>query len=339
MKRIVILLVAALAVSFATYADEAVVIDFNKLVADYPADKATQNQATIVDFSIAAGSSFTDAEKAQMKTSLAIANWEVILNSSAASIGNLKDSYTSAASVKSTAVKYAGEKIMGIRVFFPTEAWNAVAEIRPPFELPAYMDKATVGADGKLTTAQEEIGKGTKFDGFGVVKNVGVLKSVSVNVRGLNFPHRLSAILKDQNGIESEYVMGYLNFDGWKTLTWENANYVRDVRDRELKVYPLYPNSAPYLKLSHFKIYKDASMVGGDFIGYIKDLSVVFDKAVLTIERDIDDEGTWGILQSREEARRNAELRRLGNIQVLRYLEERKMDDPAARAAAPAAAN
>jgi hypothetical protein len=51
----------------------------------------------------------------------------------------------------------------------------------------------------------------------------------------------------------------------------------------------------------------------------------VYDKAVLTLERDIDDEATWGILQKREEARRSAELRRLGHIQVLRYLETKKM--------------
>jgi hypothetical protein len=58
----------------------------------------------------------------------------------------------------------------------------------------------------------------------------------------------------------------------------------------------------------------------------------VYDKAVLSLERDIDDESTWGILQKREEARRNAELKRLGNIQVLRYLEQKKMhaEKPAA---------
>jgi len=339
MKRIAILLAVALILSVASFADEAVVIDFNKLIADTPSDKPADNQATLTDFSGSAGSSFTDAEKAQMKTSLFIGNWEVRLNSSANSVVASGFSYAKPSKVKDTATKYAKETILGIRAFFPTEPYNAYAEVKPPFEIPGYADKDTLGSDGKLTVAQEEIGKGRKFDGFGVVKNVGVLKSVSVNVFGNNFPEGFSVIMKDQNNRAQEFFMGYLSFDGWRTLTWNNPNYIQDVRDRDLHTYPLYPNSAPLLKLDAFKVYKDGSMIGGDFIGYIKDVSIVFDKAILVIDRDIDDEGTWGILQDRESARRNAELSRLGALQIQRYLEKRKMDDPSTRnaAAAPAA--
>jgi hypothetical protein len=318
------------------FADEASVIDFSKLVADYPADKPAQNQATLTDFSIAAGSTFTDAEKANMKTSLAIQNWEVKLNNSANSVVNAGYSYTKAAKVKDTAVKYAKDSVLGIRVFFPTEPVNAYADVVPPFAIPAYADKETIGSDGKMSVAQEEVGKGRKFDGFGVVKNVGVLKSVSVNVFGLNFPEGLTIIMKDQNNKEQEFFMGYLNFDGWRTLSWNNPNYITDVRNRELNTYPLYPNSFPLLKLEGFRVYKDALMTGGDFIGYVRDVSIVYDKAILVLDRDIDDESTWGILQDRESSRRMAELKKLGELQVERYLEKRKMDNPADRAA-PAA--
>ena len=75
-----------------------------------------------------------------------------------------------------------------------------------------------------------------------------------------------------------------------------------------------------------FVIYKDASQEGGDFITYIKDVKVTYDKAVLDLQRDIDDEDIWGILRERQEARRAAELKRLGNMQVLKYLEKQKMD-------------
>lgn len=332
MKRIAILLVIALVTGMALFADEAVIIDFNKLVADYPSDKPTQNQATLTDFSIAAGSSFTDAEKAQMKTSLSIENWEVVLNSSAITPQALGYSMTKATKVSDTARKYAKETILGIRAFFPTEPVNAVATVRPPFEIPGYADKETVGSDGKLTTPAEEAGKGRKFEGgYGVVKNVGVIKSISVNVFGINFPHGFSVILKDQNNKSQEYFLGYLSFDGWRQMTWNNANYVNDVRDREIRSYPLYPNSAPLVKIEGFKVYKDASMPGGDFIGYVKDVNIVYDKAVLSLERDINDEGTWGILQQREENRRMSELQRLGALQVERYLEQQRMDDPSKR--------
>jgi hypothetical protein len=58
----------------------------------------------------------------------------------------------------------------------------------------------------------------------------------------------------------------------------------------------------------------------------VKDVKIVYDKAIMDTTRDINDEAIWGILQQRNEARRLAELKRLGNLQVLRFLEKQKMD-------------
>jgi len=334
MKRIAIFLVIALVSGFAVFAEEATVINFTELLADYPADNAEQNQATLTDFSQAAGLSFSDAEKAQMKTSLAIANWDVILNSSAKSVISASNSFTREAKIKkdSTMAK-AGDTILGVRVYFPVEAVNSYALVTPPFEIPAYADIETVDANGNLVVSDENKGKGSKFVNKGVVKNVGVIKSISVSVLGNNFPHGLSVILKDQTNREQEFFLGYMNFDGWREMSWANPNYITDVRDRELRTFPLYPESAPYIKLVGFRIYKDASMKGGDFVGYIKNVNIVYDKAVLDLDnRDVDDEGTWNILQDREATRRNAEMSRLGQRQVLRYLEKQKMDGAEAAA-------
>lgn len=326
MKRFFAILFAAFMLTgVMLVADESVLIDFAGLTADYPSDNPRENQATMVDFSSVAGSSYTDEEKALMKTSLAIQNWEVLLSSSSRSVMNQSLSLARPAKVRDGATNFAGANVLGVRIHFPTEPFNAWAIVRPPFAIPAYMDKTTVGGDGSLAVPQEEVGKGRKFDGIGVVKNVGVLKSLSMNVHGLNFPHGISVILQDENNDEQEIFLGHLRFDGWKKLTWENPNYVTEVRNRDLRVFPLYPKSAPMRKLVGIRIYRDAAQEGGDFIGYVKDISIVYDKAVLSLERDIDDEGTWGILQKREEARRNAELRRLGHLQVLRYLESKKM--------------
>ena len=231
---------------------------------------------------------------------------------------------TREAMVKDTAAKYAGEKVLGIRVHFPTEPFNSWAIATPPFDIPAYMD-ATQLQDDALTVPQEEVGKGTKFDNYGVVKNVGVLKSVSITLLGLNFPHGLSIVLEDQNGEEKHIFMGYLAFDGWKTLTWNNPNYITEVRNRELRTFPLYPESAPLYKLSGILIHRDGAHKGGNFITYVRDIKMTYDKAILTLKRDVDDENVWGILQERERARRAAELNRLGKLQALRYLEQLKM--------------
>ncbi len=328
MRRSVLFVLVFLLLLGTAFADEAVLIDFSTLTADYPADNPQHNERTLLDYSIAAGSSFTEEEKLEMRISLAIDSWDVELASSSRNVNTISDSMVRSAPVREGADRFGGDTVMGVRVRFPTEPFNSWALIRPPFEIPAFSDTQEVDADGQLVTPQEEQGRGAKFDNYGVVKNVGVLRSVSMNVHGLNFPHGVSIVLMDENNNTQEIFMGNLQFDGWRTLEWRNPNYITEVRNREVRTMPLYPNLSPMRKLVGIRIYRDASQQGGDFITYIKDISLTFDRAVLQLERDIDDENVWGILQDREQARRDAELRRLGNIQVLRYLEQRKMHDP-----------
>ncbi len=227
----------------------------------------------------------------------------------------------------------ASKKVMGVRVHFPLDPFNSWAMITPPFDIPAYADKT--GPDG-VTVAPADKGLGQKFEnGYGVVKNVGVLKSLSITVYGSNYPNGLGVIVGDQDGNQQTLFMDYLDFDGWRTLTWNNPNYITDVRNRELRHFPLYPQGEPFLKIVGLIIYRDAQQPGGDIVTYFKDISITYDKALLNTQRDINDEAVWGILQQRQEARRLAEVRRLGNIQVLRFLEKEKMD--AGQPATPAA--
>ncbi len=221
--------------------------------------------------------------------------------------------------------KYAGETVLGVRIHFPEADFNSWALVAPPFEIPAYMKKTILEEDGsvKVDTTDRY---GDKFiDGYGVVKNVGVVKSVSVNMYGSNFPNGFEIILKDQNNKELPIFMDYMDFEGWRTLTWKNPNYIKDVRNREIRTRPLYPKATPMMKIAGMRISKDSQQDGGDIITYIKDISIVYDKAILSIERDVDEEAIWGILKEREESRRTAEFEKLGHKQVLRYLEQRKM--------------
>ena len=83
------------------------------------------------------------------------------------------------------------------------------------------------------------------------------------------------------------------------------------------------------MKIVGLIIYRDAQQMGGDIVTYFKDINITYDKALINPQRDIDDEAVWGILTQRQEARRLADVRRLGNIQVLRFLEQQKMDTTA----------
>lgn len=325
----------------AAFADTSVLIDFAALAADVTIGTGkvpNENKATIMDYAEVAGSSFTDEEKAAMKTSLALGNWEVMLASSARSVANQSLSMTREAAVKSTAKKIpgtdseiAGKKVLGIRVHFPVESYNSWAIVKPPFDIPAYMDKRELQGTRLAEPTAAEKGQGRMFDNYGVVKNVGVLKSLSLTVYGANFPNGIGVIVADQDGKESTIFLDYLAFDGWRVLTWQNPNYITEVRNRELRKYPLYPRSTPHLRLVGLIIYRDSMQEGGDFITYVKDISVTYDKAILEADRDINDEGLWNILQQRYESRRLAELKRLGSMQVLQYLERQKMhqDTPA----------
>jgi len=327
MKRIFILLVIAM-VAVGAFAAENTLIDFTLLTSDVTVGEGDaarpEHERTLVDFAEVAGASFTEEERGLMKSSLFIENWEVDLNSSAQNAMTQANSQVRLATVREDADQFPGDPVLGARVNFPTEPWNAWAVIRPPFEIQAYADRTELGGDGEVVTVQgDDVEQGDKFEGgHGVLKNVGVLKQIGLNVYGLNFPHSISVILQDENNEQHEIVMGYLEFDGWRQLIWDNPNYIVDVRDRELRTYPLYPNLQPMMKLVGFRIYRDASNVGGDFITYIRDVSLVYDEARLQLQEAIPHDDLWGILDQREDERRRAELRRLGNQQVLRFIEQ-----------------
>ncbi len=334
MKRLFILLAVGLLLGgTALFAEQSVLVDFTKLGADQVVGTnkvPTENAATLIDYSGVAGASFSDEEKAAMKSSLALNNWTVTLASSARTVANQSVTMTKEATTNPNAKQFNGmdmasKKVMGVRIHFPTEPFNSWAMIAPPFDIPAYQDKDSLQGT-RLVVADADKGLGAKFDGYGVVKNVGVLKSLSITVYGSNYPNGLGVVVADQDGNEQTLFMDYLEFDGWRTLTWNNPNYIADVRNREVRKFPLYPKGMPYLKLLGIIVYRDAQQEGGDFVTYFHDITITYDKAIIDTQRDINDEAIWGILQQRNEARKLAELKRLGTTQVLRFLEQQKMD-------------
>ncbi len=332
MKRTFSILAAAMLLAgVSAFAEQSILIDFTLLSADSVADEdgnPTQNSRTIMDFSTSAGATFTEDQKDLMKTSLALPQWEVSLNSSARTVQSLGLSTVIAAPVKDSAqVPFAGSEVMGVRVVFPEWNSNAYAYIRPPFEIPAYEPYAQADENGNRqepTDEEKASGKTLFEDGYGIVKNVGTIKSIKVTTMGMNYPEGLYVLLKDNDNIERRYFMGYLGFDGWKELIWNNPQYITEIRNREIRVYPIYPRGTPFVKFTGFQVTRDANHIGGDYIGYFKDVSIIYDKALLTSDRDIADEDLWGIIGKKESARQSAEMSRFGNKQVNRFLERAK---------------
>ena len=328
MKRIIILVAIALVTAGMLFAEEAVLIDFGKLVADIHVkvdendqdDGPNQHRQTIMDYGQIAGGSFTQEQKAIMKTSLAIANWDVKFNSSSQMVINVANTYTREAPSKQWGT------VMGVRVHYPMDPRYSKATIKPPFEIPAYEPNAEVDEDGNIQESDSDgISGPSRFeDGLGILKNVGTIRSVAINAYGLNFPHKLSVLLIDSEGNEKVCEMGYLNYDGWAELTWNNPQYIMEVRNRDLRLYPLYPTNTPFVKFGGFRLDRDADKVGGDFVAYFKDVKIIYDKAMLETDRDINDEEIWGIINTRETEKKIFEMERFGQMQILRYLDMQK---------------
>lgn len=320
---LLVMLVLMTAVGFAD--EPQVLIDFELLKADLDIHGTPQNERTLTDYGNVAGTSFTNEQKAAMKTSLELNNWDVKLCSSSRTVARQSMCQVTAVTVNPSATKYGDKNVLGVRIHFPESHHNSWAIVQPPFAIPAYADVTEYNAEKEGTTVPAgEEGKGNKFVNVGVLKNVGPIKYITVNVLGRNFPHGLSIVLEDENYVERQIFMGYLRFDGWNSLTWRNPNYVEEVKNRELRLSPMYPNANPVLKFKGFILHRDADHVGGDFVTYIRDVQVAFDKATLDLQKEVDDEEIWHIQQKREEHRRQIEAKKLGHIQVLRYLEKQK---------------
>ena len=190
MKRIIILVTIALFSAGMLFAEEATLIDFSLLTADIrvPLDendqetRPNQNRRTVMDYGQVAGGSFTPTQRNLMRTSLAIENWNVELNSSARTIHNVSNSFTREAPSRQWGT------VMGARIHFPLIPAFSKATIRPPFEIPAYEPMAEISDSGDILSVTPGMRGPHRFEqGFGVVKNVGTIRSVAVNVYGLNF--------------------------------------------------------------------------------------------------------------------------------------------------------
>ena len=330
-KTFILVAMAFLLMGAVAVAEEAIIIDFALLNADIIADpngKMTQNRRTVLDYGKVAGASYTDEQKALMRTSLALEQWDVELNSSAQNPLSIATSTIKEAEVRAEGEKFAGQRLMGVRILFPEWTNNANAKIKPGFLIPAYEKMAQVDDQGNLQepTDEDKASGKTRFeDGYGIVRNTGVIKSIAVNTYGMNFPHGLYVLLRDQNNVVKRYFMGYLLFDGWREMIWSNPSYIANVKSRELRLYPVYPTALPHVAFEGFLITRDAAHDGGDAVAYFKDVKIIYDKAVLTTVRDFADEDIWGIQTEREMKRKKIEVEKFGHTQVLRFLEQEKM--------------
>ena len=109
-KTFILVAMAFLLMGAVAVAEEAIIVDFALLNADIIADsngKMTQNRRTVLDYGKVAGASYTNEQKALMRTSLALEQWDVELNSSAQNPLSIATS-----TIKEAEVRAEGEKFV-----------------------------------------------------------------------------------------------------------------------------------------------------------------------------------------------------------------------------------
>ena len=300
-------------------AHKATLLDFSLLTAGEEEDG--QNPDTIIELADYSTYALSEEERAEFDVSLAIEQWRVKLNSSAAFPDTMAKSMVKEVEVTDAETVFGNEKlgvenpgkVLGVRANFPQGSRYAYADIVPPFEIPVYYKKP--GTDEYMFQ-----------NGRGAIDNVRYIKKISAVVCGRNYPHKLQVVLRDSDYNEKVYTIGDFNFTGWQRLEWENPNYIVNVKDRDLKKEPTYPMLNRSWKVIALRIVKDIQHEGGDFIGYIKQIDIEYDKDVIERNLDIDDDAYWNIVSDYNDFMSDYNFSRLGEQLTLEYIEKQRMN-------------
>ncbi len=241
------------------------------------------------------------------KEDMAFKHWKVEFNSSSNTYANRKYSLTKRATIARGSRK--GESVLGARIHFPSHRFNSHAVISPMYEIMEYNDKGD----------RINVGKG-------VIDNVYQIKQISVEVSGRNYDNRLILRLMNQHREIKDFFMGYLNFVGWRKLTWKNANYIGNVDQRRAFKPRLYPTETPYYKFYGFVVSRLEDGPAGDFVVYFKKVDFIYDRSnVFDDQLSVDDEKEWGIRRHQFVKRINHLKKKNADRKILRIIERKRM--------------
>ncbi|APR65096.1 flagellar filament outer layer protein FlaA [Borrelia anserina] len=254
------------------------VLDFAELARD-----PSSTKLDLTDYIDLVYSGASDIVKPEdMVLDLGINNWTVLLTPSARMQAYVKNSVVAPAVVKGESKRYAGDTILGVRVLFPSHSRSS-AMILPPFKIPFY-----AGEDGK------------QFLGKGLIDNVKTMKEVKVTVYSLGHDVDLEVLFEDMSGMEYAYPLGTLRFKGWADLVWSNPNYLPGVSVRMTRDnIPNYPLPSSKMRFKAFRVLKSHSSGDQNFIFYVKDVRVIYDKLTVSLDSDIDNESIFKIYKTR----------------------------------------
>lgn len=240
------------------YPLESVLIDFNNL------DKTTINFAEM-----AKGVFIPEELKGEMIVDLNPRKWFIRVNSSSWTKDSREKTYVFPIR---NSQNFPNQTVLGVRIYFPERYANSYATLVPPFDIPSYYDNP-----------ENPTGMGDMFINKGVVRNVGILRKLSVQVLGNNFKYSLYIRIENEDGEQRDIFVGFLDYVGWRTKSWVNPNIDQEILMRQLQTNskPIYPDQYPYIKLKGFVIHRTELQITGNFVTMIKDVTIEYDEAII----------------------------------------------------------
>ena len=109
------------------------------------------------------------------------------------------------------------------------------------------------------------------------IENIGILKIISVTLSCNNYANGFGILLENQVKDQNIYLFPGLDFKGWKTLKWENRNYIEEIRQREVTKLSLFPRDIPSLKFMGFIIYYSEENKDKKLVLELKEVRIEYD--------------------------------------------------------------
>ncbi|MGL5721751.1 MAG: flagellar filament outer layer protein FlaA [Brevinema sp.] len=232
-----------------------------------------------------------------------LSNWRVELNPSAQTPENNKNSM-----IKPAPSQQHGT-VLGVRLAFKPWANPFWATISMPFYFNANYTDGTYVSE----TDGQDAGLGV-----GLLVNTGQLRNVRSWIYGLNYDYKAGVRVRNENDQLIEFGFGSIFHEGWRRLSYVNPFYLEDVNDWKPVKNPLYPFTMPYLKFDSFAFYKPEGMSNPHFFGYVRDVTIDSDLAVVREDTDIDDEALWKVVATEAIRKRSVMSKRIAEELLLR---------------------
>lgn len=237
-----------------------VLIDFSTLIEEISPE-------TEIDFSdLSSLYGLPDEEKEKMKIDLSWRNWQLFIPPSILPFFNKNPSYIAPAQVKDSSPLFDGESILGMRLFFPVGKEETYT-LYPPFPIPF-----------------EEGEKGSQFLNKGVIKNVGVIKEIQIDIYSENAGVKVSLNLENSKGKTLSIPFGNLNFWGWRRLIWLNPSYSKNLNYLKSKLQDTYGEDYRFKSLSFTH---PSSSTKSDALLFIRSIKVIYDKGAEDISLEV----------------------------------------------------